>query len=226
MASHAHHTDDPRPRPTPKKSRSTPKLKVYGGIAAALITAGTPIGVAVVNHIGSDPRPIGSVPTTPIGSVALPPPPAVPWTTITPTPVSRGSDQGPVDRYAINASGTEVKVWGHADKDADGMIVLIGPQPSGGFWPAFANVVNHQWQVDVKTDPQISEGYKVWAIPHTPAGGAPGQSPVKFTFRATGPTSTPPPSPADQIMNCAAQHGPDCFTGPDWGPPSVYQLNQ
>jgi len=140
--------------------------------------------------------------------------------------VSQGSDQGLVDKYAINDSGTEVKVWGHADKDADGMIVLIGPQPSGGFWPAFANVVNHQWQADVKTDPQISEGYKVWAIPHTPSGGAPGQIPVKFTFQATGPTSTTPPPPPDQIMNCAAQHGPDCFTGPGWGPPSVYQPNQ
>jgi hypothetical protein len=223
MASHAHNPGD---------SRRTPKAKLYGGIAAALITAGTPIGVAVVNHIGSDSPPIGSVstaptppPPVPSGATASKPSEPSTWTTITPTPVSQGSDQGPVDKYAINASGTEVKVWGHADRDADGMIVLIGPQPSGGFWPAFANVVNHQWQADVKTDPQISEGYKVWAIPHTPSGGAPGQSPVKFTFQATGPTSTtPPPPPA--IMNCAAQHGPDCFTGPGWGPPSVYQPNQ
>lgn len=217
MSSHAYN---------PRNSRATPKVKLYGGIAAALITAGTPIGVALVNHIGSGSPPIGSVSTPPTvtnGATASMP---STWTTITPTPVSQGSDQGPVDKYAINASGTEVKVWGHADKDADGMIVLIGPQSSGGFWPAFANVVNHQWQANVKTDPQISEGYRVWAIPHIPGGSAPGQIPVKFTFQATGPTSTTPPPPPGQLMECAAQHGPDCFNGPGWGPPSVYQPNR
>jgi hypothetical protein len=139
--------------------------------------------------------------------------------------VSQGSDQRLVDKYAINDSGTVVKVWGHADKDVDGVFVLIGPKSPVGFWPAFTNVFDQQWEADVPTEPQVSQGYKIWAIPHTPSGGAASPNAFKFTFQGTEPTTSPPPPP-DQIMNCAVQQGPDCFTGPGWGPPSVYQSNQ
>jgi hypothetical protein len=219
MASHAHDPGD-----------HMSKVK-KGGILAASIGAVGSITVAVVNLIGtvdtnstaskeaaaSKEATASTAPTASEGST---------WTTFTPTPVSLGSDQGLVDKYAINDSGTEVKVWGHADKDVDGVFVLVGPKPSAaGYWPAFTNVFNQQWEADVATEPQISPGYKIWAIPHTPGGGAPSQSPVKFTFQNDPPTPTPP-RPPDPIMNCAAQHGPDCFTGPGWGPPSVYQPNQ
>ena len=106
------------------------KLGVYGGIATALITAVGSIIVAMMNH--HDVVPVSNDKTMSAASNEST------WTTITPRAVSQGSDQGPVDRYAINDSRTEVKVWGHADKGVDGVFLLIGPKPSaGGYWLAF-----------------------------------------------------------------------------------------
>ena len=86
---------------------------------------------------------------------------------MTPTPVSPGiRPEVLVDKYAINDSGTEVKVWGHADKNVDGpYVVLIGPKPPVGFWPGFTNVFNQQWEADVPTDPQISRATKYGPTP-------------------------------------------------------------
>jgi hypothetical protein len=198
---------------------SAAKVTAYGTVGAAVIAMVGAIIVARSNDHSSPPV------ATPIASSSVTASKvSTTWTTMTPTPVSPGSDQGLVDKYAINDSGTEVKVWGHADKNVDGVFVLIGPKPVG-FWPGFTNVFNQQWEADVPTDPQISPGYKIWAYPHTPSGGAASPNALKFTFQATGSTTTPP-LPPDQLKNCAAQHGPDCFTGPGWGPPSVYQPNQ
>jgi hypothetical protein len=195
---------------------SAAKITTYGVVAAAVIAAVASIIVALSNR-KPVPPPVPSSGTAPKGST---------WTTFTPTPVSQGSPQGPVDKYAVNDSGTEVTVWGHADKDVDGMFVLIGPKPSGGYWPAFTNVFNQQWQADVATEPQISQPYQIWAISHTPTGGAASETALKFTFPETEPTTTPPPPPDQQLLNCAAQNGPSCFTGPGFGPPSVYQPNR
>jgi hypothetical protein len=205
MASHAHRPGD---------SVSAAKITAYGVVAAAVIALVGTIIVALSND-KPVPPPVPSASTASKGST---------WTTFTPTPVIQGPDQSPVDKYAINDSGTEVTVWGHADKDVDGMFVLIGPKPSGGYWPAFANVFNQQWQADVPTEPQISQPYKIWAISHTPSSGAASPNALKFTFQGTQPTTTPPPPP-DPLLNCAAQNGPSCFTGPGFGPPSVYQSN-
>jgi hypothetical protein len=198
----------------PGSTVSGAKLGVYGGIATALITAIGSIIVAMMNH--HDVVPVSNDKTMSAASNEST------WTTITPT-VSQGSDQGPVDRYAINDSRTEVKVWGHADKGVDGVFLLIGPKPSaGGYWLAFPTIFNQQWEADVPTEPKISPDFKIWAIPHTPGGARP----MKFTFQ-NDPPMPPKPTPSpDPLMDCAAQHGPDCFTGPDWGPPSVYQPNQ
>jgi hypothetical protein len=51
--------------------------------------------------------------------------------------------------------------------------------------------------------------------------GATSASALKFTFQGTEPT-TPPPPPPDQILDCAKQHGPSCFNGPGFGPPTTY----
>jgi hypothetical protein len=210
MSSHARHPGDP--------ALSAAKITAYGAVGAAII--GAVATTIVARSSGHSSQTL----TTPIVSSSVTASKVSTWTTTTPTPVSPGSDQGLVDKYAINDSGTEVKVWGHADKNVDGVFVLIGPKPVG-FWPGFTNVFNQQWEADVPTEPQISPGYKIWAYPHTPSGGAASPNALKFTFQAPG-SPTPPPPPPDQIMNCAAQHGPDCFNGPGWGPPSVYQPNQ
>jgi hypothetical protein len=39
------------------------------------------------------------------------------------------------------------------------------------------------------------------------------------------PTTTAPPIP-EELVNCAVQFGPSCFTGPGFGAPSVYQPKQ
>ena len=210
----------------PGSTVSGAKLGVYGGIATALITTVGGIIVAVMNHPNVVPLSNDTTVSAPVPASATASKEST-WTTITPNPVSKGSDQGPVDKYAINDSRTEVKVWGHADKGVDAVFLLIGPKPSaGGYWLAFTTIFNQQWEADVTTAPQISPDFKIWAIPHTPDGGAPSGKPVTFTFQNDPPMPPKPPPSPDPLMNCAAQHGPDCFTGPDWGPPSVYQPNQ
>jgi hypothetical protein len=209
MATHAHDTGN--------SALSAAKITAYGAVGAAIIGAAATTIVARSSGHSSPPL------TTPTVSSSVAASKEPTWTTVTPTPVSPGAEQGLVDKYAINDSGTEVKVWGHADKNVDGVFVLVGPKPVG-FWPGFTTVFDQQWEADVPTEPQISPGYKIWAYPHTPTGGAARPNAFKFTFQDPG--STTPSPPPDQIMNCAAQHGPDCFNGPGWGPPSVYQPNQ
>lgn len=202
MATHAHGTGD---------TVSGAKLGVYGGIATALITAVGGIVVAMMHDSGS------SVDTTSNSKEST-------ATTVIPTSLSQVSERGTYDKLAFNDSG--VTVYGHAKSDVDGVFVLVGPKPSGGYWVGFANVFNEQWQADVATQAKIQpDEYPVTAYYHRSGDGGARPSAFKLTFQGTTP-STAPPAPTNQIVNCAQQFGPDCFTGPGWGPPSVYQPNQ
>jgi hypothetical protein len=181
---------------------------VYGGIATALITTIGGIIVAVM-HQGNPVDPVSKVSTA---------------TTIIPTTLRQESARGKYDKLAFSDSG--VTVYGHAESDVDGVFVLVGPKPSGGYWVGFANVFNQQWQADVATQAKIQpDEYPVTTYYHRSGGAAARPSAFKLTFQGATPT-TAPPSPTNPIVNCAEQHGPDCFTGPGWGPPSVYQPNQ
>lgn len=197
MASHAHH---------PGGSLSATKLKIYGGIATTLIgSVAGPIIVGLVNHHDGVE-----------GSVSEP-------TTITPT-ASQVSDRGSADQFVISGTG-DVTVSGSARQDVNGMFVLIGPKPSGGYWVGYGNVLNQHWQADVATDPPW-QNYTVQVYPYSGSGdSATSPNAFKFTFQGTEPT-TPPPPPTNQIVNCAEQFGPNCFNGRGFGPPSVYQPNQ
>jgi hypothetical protein len=186
---------------------SAAKLTLYGTIGGALIAAVAAIIVGMVNHNG------GTVSKEPTSR------------TFTPTALSEVSDRGTFDKVAINDSGTGVTVSGSAEKDVNRVFVLVGPKPSGGYWVGFADVLNQQWRADVPTEPRIPQPYTIAAFYYGPSGGGASQSGMKFTFQGTEPT-TPPPPPADQIVNCAVQFGPSCFTGPGFGPPSVYKSNQ
>ncbi|OBK45507.1 hypothetical protein A5655_11765 [Mycobacterium sp. 1081908.1] len=105
------------------------------------------------------------------------------------------------------------------------MYVLIGPKPSGGYDTGCGNVVDQQWQVEVATD----SSWQKYPLQTFPAYRACDRSTraiaQKFTFQGTEPTTTPAPVPAD-VLKCAAQFGPSCFDGPNFGPPTVYQPNQ
>ena len=135
------------------------------------------------------------------------------------------------------------------------MVVAIGPKPSGGFWKGFGNILGQHWQADVATDPPwhdlhdngrlllgrpggappvpgapASPEPKVATEPAVPALAPAGrlvsettsQSVLLFAFQP-GPTTSPPPPPD---LTCVEQFGPECFSGPEFGPPSVYQPNQ
>jgi hypothetical protein len=199
MTTHAHGPGD---------SVSAAKLSLYGSIGTALIAAVSAIIVGVVNHDGGT---VSKESTS---------------TTFTPTALSEVSDRGSFDKVAINDSGTEVTVSGRAEKDVNRVFVLVGPKPSGGYWVGFADVLNQQWQADVQTEPRIPQPYTIAAYYYGPSGGGASQGATKFTFQPTEPTTPPSAPPADQIVDCAVQFGPSCFTDPGFGPPSVYKSNQ
>ena len=136
------------------------------------------------------------------------------------------STLGSFDQVAINGSGTEVTETGSAEKDVDSVVVLIGPRQSGGqYWAASANVFNQQWKLVVATEPHVPVSYEISAYYRQRAGGsAATQSASYFAFQRTTPTPTPPPP--GQEVNCAEQFGDSCFTGPGWGPPSVFRSDQ
>jgi hypothetical protein len=189
-------------------SVSVAKMGMIGTIGAALVTAVTTIVLAVSHDNGADT-------TTSAGQTIKP-------TLVNPSPL------GSFDEVAINDSGTEVTVTGSAEKDVASVVVLIGPRQSGGqYWAASANVVNQQWKLAVATDPHIPVPYEIKAYYYRQqAGGAPVQGASYFTSQRTAatPTTMPPPGPPPEpVVNCAEQYGDRCFTGPGWGPPSVYQ---
>jgi hypothetical protein len=192
--SHAHDPGDPV---------SAARITAYGGVGVALIGAIAAIITGVVNHY----------------SVSTGPTP----TTISHPTLTRISNLGSVDKVEINGSGTEVTVTGSAVQDVDNVAVLIGPRESGGqqYWANVGNVSNQQWKLSVATEPHLPQPYTIEARYHRVSGASP--SAFKLTFQGTEPTTPPPPSPTNQIVNCAEQFGPNCFSGPGWGPPSVYQ---
>jgi hypothetical protein len=203
--SHAHDAGDP--------AVSVAKLTLYGSILTALIGAAGVIIVAVLNHddgsTASQPTPVATTPTP---------------TTITPT-ASQVSDRGSADQFVISGTG-DVTVSGSAQKDVSGMFVLIGPKPSGGYWVGYANVSNQRWQADVATDPPW-QNYTIRAYPYFgPSGGPTSPAAFKFAPQSTSTTTPAPSPPTNQIVDCAEHFGPNCFTGPGFGPPSVYQSNQ
>ncbi len=219
MASHAHGPGD-----------SGSKLALYGSIGTALIVAAAFIIVGMMNH-----DPVFPVSTT--SSTPAPGPPPKP-------------DYVSFNKLQMNETGG-VTVSGVAEKDvnATGVVVAIGPKPSGGYWSGFGNVLGQHWQADVAIDPPwqnytISAAYyygrpggappvpKATSEPAVPAVAPAGRLVSETTRQSAlmvafdpGPTTSPPPPP-DQLVTCVEQFGPSCFNGPEFGPPSVYQPNQ
>jgi hypothetical protein len=209
MASHAHEPGD---------SVSAARITAYGVIGAALIGA---IAATLNLLVGHDKGP----------DVATGPTP----TTISHPPMTQASDQGSVDKVAIhgsvdeveiNGARTEVTVTGSAEKDVDSVAVLIGPRHSAGqqFWATVGNVFNQQWKLSIATEPHLLEPYTIKAVYHSVSAAVPKARVLsKLPFQGIQPTPPPSPSPTNEIVNCAEQFGPGCFTGPGWGPPSSYQ---
>jgi hypothetical protein len=238
MASQTHSSSD---------TVSVAKLGLYGTIGTAIISA---ITTAVVGMINYNNRPDDAAATVSKGaptSTAAPTP-----TAFAPT-LSQKSDDGSFNKVQFNGTGG-VTVSGVAEKYVSAVFVVIGPKPSGGYWYGQANVSDQHWQADVATDPPWGN-YSIWASYWTDAGVAPGAPPsvpraasepvvqavapagrlvsetasdstgnsaLNFTVE---PTTTAPPIP-EELVNCAVQFGPSCFTGPGFGAPSVYQPKQ
>jgi hypothetical protein len=133
------------------------------------------------------------------------------------------SPLGSVGEVTSNESGSEVAVTGWAASDVDDVVVLIGPKSSDGqYWVANASVSDQRWGVVVQTDPRVAPGYKVKA--YFNRGIMPAVSAKPLEFIPPTPPPTPPAYPTD-ITQCAMLYGDRCFTGPQWGPPAIYQPN-
>jgi hypothetical protein len=192
----------------PGDSVSVAKLSLYGTIAAAIIGA-VPVTFGVLDR--NDNSTVPKEPTPTLSSEAL--------------------------RFSPIING-KLTVSGSAQKDVNGMYVVIGPKSSGGYDTGCGNVVNQQWQAEVATDPSWQK-YPLVTVPaYGSCPGATTASAFKFTFQPradtqhladdpTNPlpeTTTPPPPP--DVMDCVKISGPSCLTGPGFGPPSVYQPKQ
>jgi hypothetical protein len=181
---------------SPSDPVSVAKLGLFGTIGAAIIGAATTLVVQMSNHNDAPSVPISTAP-----SEAL----------------SAGISFSPVVNGTLTVSGS-------AQKDVNGMYVVIGPMPSGRYDTGYGNVVNQHWQAEVATDPSWQQ-YPVVTIPYYGStGNAVRPSAYRFNFQGFEPTTTPP-APPDQKLNCAAQQGPSCLSGPGFGPPSTYQPN-
>jgi hypothetical protein len=194
---------------------SVAKLSLYGTIAGAIITAVTTVTVAVVNHNNG---------------------PTAPTEPASPTLSNSELRFGPITNGKLTVSGS-------AQKDFNGMYVMIGPKSSGGYDSGCGNVVNQQWHAEVATDPSWqkyplvtvpSHGFCPDATTGTTTGTA-----FKFTFQSRAdmqhladdptnplPETTSPSPPPPDVMACVEKLGPSCLTGPGFGPPSVYQPKQ
>ena len=183
---------------------SPAKITAYGGVA-----------VAIIGLITAAVGPLNGLLNPSTDSKG--PPPAIPITA-----VDAGLRFSPIINGKLTVSGS-------AQKDVNGMYVVIGPKPSGGFDTGCGNVVNQHWQAEVATDPSWQQ-YPLVTVPYygsscgATSASAYNASAYKFTFQGTEPT-TPPPPPRDQNLDCAAQHGPRYFNGPGFGPPSTYRPN-
>jgi hypothetical protein len=176
-------------------SISVAKLGLFGTIGGAIITAVTTL---VVNHSNHTEAITNESKST--SSVEAPP---------------GGLSFSPVTNGTLTVSGS-------AQKDVNGMYVVIGPKPSGRYDTGYGPVVNQRWQAEVPTDPSWQQ-YSVVTIPYYGStADAARPSAYRFTVQGFDPTTTPP-APPDQKLNCAAQQGPSCLTGPGFGPPSTYQ---
>lgn len=230
MASQTHGSSD---------TVSVAKLGLYGTIGTAIISAITTAVVGLINYNDGPDDTVAKGPT--------------PMTTAAPTaftpPLTQKSDDGSFNKVQFDGKGG-VTVSGVAEKYVSAVFVLIGPKPSGGYWYGQANVSDQHWQADVVTDPSWGN-YSIWASYWPTAGAAPGaplpvpkatSAPavqavapagrlVSETAKNTAsnftvePTTTAPPIP-EELVNCAVQFGPSCFTGPGFGAPSVYQPKQ
>lgn len=196
MASQAH---------APGHSSSATTVIGFIGSAAALITA---VGgfIALADNIfdPKDPPPVTAAPTT----TSLPA--GGPGTGLKFSPLTDG----------------KLTVSGSAQNDVAGMYVFIGPKSTeGGYDFGCGDVVNQKWEVEVATD----GSWPSYPLETKPAyGSCPGAaraSALAFGLPRNEPPPPPPPSP-DQTTECLKLYGPNCLSGPGFGPPTTYTPDQ
>jgi hypothetical protein len=204
MATHAQPLGGGSGDDTSTPSIPKAKLALIGAATTALVTL-TPVTVdAMRNYIADHTG----------GTTTLP---TAPPTTIAQTPIQE-SPLGSID--GVTVDGSKIIVEGTARADVESVVVRVGPrQPDGPrqYWAASADVYDQHWKALVEAETPLP---------------APFQTKVDYQQRLRAfaglsfdpdPTTTPAPGPSADIVNCAMERGDDCFTGPGWGPPSVYR---
>ncbi|MUL80557.1 MULTISPECIES: hypothetical protein [unclassified Mycolicibacterium] len=186
---------------TGKKSNpvNAAKMTMIGTLGAALIAALPAILNAVNPHDGK-------APATPITEI-------------------QSSDRGSVDTVTISDSGTKVTVSGSAEPRVDAVGVMISPPAAGKpIWTGATNVSDGKWSLVVTADQKLPSPVEIKAFYKERTVSAEPVTKASYVILQAGSTtSTPPPPAPAQVNGCASQTGDGCFTGPGWGPPSIYR---
>lgn len=196
-----------QPRPRRRRTSTTSKrptaanaaiIGLIGTLGGALIAAMP----SILDKIGPGD---GNVPSTPVTEI-------------------QGSGHVWVDKVKFSDSGTKVTVSGSAVPRVEAVGVMISPPDAGDpTWSAGTKVSDGKWSVVVSADQKMPSDVEIKAYYKERTASAMPVMKSYVTFQSASTTSTaPPPAPA-QVTDCPAQTAEGCFTGPGWGPPSIYR---
>jgi hypothetical protein len=240
MASQTHSSSD---------TVSVAKLGLYGTIGTAIISAVT---TAVIGLINYNDRPDDTVSKgSPPSTTAAPTPAAA----FTPT-LSQKSDDGSFNKVQFDGAGgvtvsgvaeeyvSAVFVvigpkpsggywYGQANVSDQHWQADVATDPPWGNYSIWAS-----YWTDAGTAPGAPPSVPRGTSPPAVQAVAPAGRLVSETTRISAvtftvppevppePTATSSPPIPDELVSCAVQFGPSCFTGPGFGAPSVYQPKQ
>lgn len=135
----------------------------------------------------------------------------------------QSSDRGSVDSVTFSDSGTKVTVAGSAISRVEAVGVMVSPSDvAEPIWTAGTNVSDGKWSLVVNAGQKLPPEVEIKAFyKERTVSAAPIMKTSYVTLQAASTTSTPvPPAP---VNGCSTQTGDGCFTGPGWGPPSIYR---
>lgn len=137
----------------------------------------------------------------------------------------QSSDRGSVDSVMFSDSGTKITVAGSAIPRVEAVGVMISPSDATNpIWTAGTNVSDGKWSLVVNAGQKLPPEVEIKAFyKERTVSAAPVMKTSYVTLEAASTTSTPPPPAPAQVNGCAPQTGDGCFTGPGWGPPSIYR---
>ncbi|WKG05637.1 hypothetical protein [Mycolicibacterium sp. HK-90] len=177
---------------------SVAKIAMMSAIATALIGA-VP---TVIDMVNGDPGPV----TIPMSE-------------------RQSNDRVFVDDPILSDSGRKLSISGTADPFVEAVgVMLTDPKAHLPIFTATTNVTDGKWNVVATSDHEIPQPLEVKAYYKERAATGAGIMKTSYAFRLDPPSPPPSPQPGQQT-GCAAQNPDGCFSGPGWGPPSIYRTD-